>query len=98
MNIANRAIMIVASLITFLFGAITFVLLTGIIGPSNQTLRNILALYTSLRAGALLRGATGNTAFLIALVVAVVGLPVLGLPVSGPVWRVVGDHLDIGSG
>jgi uncharacterized alkaline shock family protein YloU len=94
MNIANRAIMIVASLITFLFGAITFVLLTGIIVPGNQTLRNILALYTALRAVALLRGATGNTAILIALVVAVVGLGVLVLELWGPVGLLFGKHQD----
>ncbi len=94
MNIANRAIMIVASLITFLFGAVTFVLLTGIIVPSNQTLRNILALYTALRAVALLRGATGNTAILIALVVAVVGLAVLVLELWEPVGLLFGKHQD----
>jgi uncharacterized alkaline shock family protein YloU len=94
MNIANRAIMIVASLITFLFGAITFVLLTGIIVPGNQTLRNILALYTALRAVALLRGATGNTAILIALVVAVVGLAVLVLELWEPVGLLFGKHQD----
>jgi uncharacterized alkaline shock family protein YloU len=94
MNIANRAIMIVASLITFLFGTITFVLLTGIIVPSNQTLRNILALYTALRAVALLRGATGNTAILIALVVAVVGLAVLVLELWGPVGLLFGKYQD----
>ena len=94
MNIANRAIMIVASLITFLFGTITFVLLTGIIVPNNQTLRNILALYTALRAVALLRGATGNAAILIALVVAVVGLAVLVLELWGPVGLLLGKHQD----
>lgn len=94
MNIANRAILIVASLITFLFGTITFVLLTGIILPGNQTLRNILALYTALRAVALLRGATGNAAILIALVVAVVGLAVLVLELWGPVGLLFGKHRD----
>jgi uncharacterized alkaline shock family protein YloU len=85
MNIANRVIMIVASLGIFLFGTITFVLLTGIVVPSNQTLRNILAVYTALRALALLRGANGNTAILIALALAAVGLGVLVLELWGPV-------------
>ena len=85
MNIANRIILSVASFTLFLFGTLTFVLLTGIIVPSNQTLRNILALYTALRAVALLRGANGNAAILIALVVAAVGLAALGLELWGPV-------------
>jgi uncharacterized alkaline shock family protein YloU len=84
MDIANRVIMIVASLITFLFGAIIFILLTGIVVPNNQTLRNILALYSALRAVALLRGASGNAAILIGLVVAIVGLAALGLELWGP--------------
>jgi uncharacterized alkaline shock family protein YloU len=85
MNIVNRAIMIVASLSVFLFGMIIFVLLTGIVVPGNQTLRNILALYSALRAVALLRGASGNTAILIALMLAAIGLAVLVLELWGPV-------------
>jgi uncharacterized alkaline shock family protein YloU len=85
MNIANRVSMILASLAIFLFGTITFVVLAGIVAPSNQTLRNILTLFTALRALALLRGATGNAAILIALVVAIVGLAVLVLELWGPV-------------
>jgi uncharacterized alkaline shock family protein YloU len=94
MNIANRVIMIVASLCTFLFGTITFVLLTGIVVPSNQTLRNILALYTALRALALLRGASGNVAILVALALAAVGLAILVLELWEPVGLLLHRHHD----
>jgi uncharacterized alkaline shock family protein YloU len=94
MNIANRVIMILASLAVFLFGTITFALLTGIIAPTNQTLRNILTLFTALRSLALLRGATGNTAILIALAVAIIGLVVLVLELWGPVRLLFGRRED----
>jgi uncharacterized alkaline shock family protein YloU len=94
MNIANRVIMIVASLGIFLFGTITSVLLTGIVVPANQTLRNILALYFALRALALLRGASGNVAILIALALAAVGLVVLVLELWGPVGQLFHQHHD----
>jgi uncharacterized alkaline shock family protein YloU len=94
MNIVNRAIMIVASLIVFLFGMIIFVLLTGIVVPGNQTLRNILALYSALRAVALLRGASGNVAILIALMLAAIGLAVLVLELWGPVRLLLRGRQD----
>lgn len=94
MDIANRVIMIVASLVTFLFGTITFLLLTGIVVPGNQTLRDIVTLYATLRALALLRGATGNAAILIALVVAAIGLAVLVIELWGPVGRLFRRRTD----
>lgn len=85
MNIVNRVIMIVAGLIVFAFGAITFLLLSGIVVPSNSYLRAILAAYSAWRAIALLRGATGNTAIIVALVLALVGLVILVAELVGPV-------------
>ncbi|MGE5335089.1 MAG: hypothetical protein ACM3N4_10350, partial [Nitrososphaerota archaeon] len=87
MNIVNRVIMIVVSLIVFAFGTITFLLLTGTVVPANQTLRDVLSLYRALQALALLRGASGNTAIIIALVVALIGLAVLILEIVGPIRR-----------
>lgn len=74
MNIFNRIVMLVLSLILLAFGATTFLLLTGIVVPENSYLRSILALYSAWRAVALLRGATTNLAVLIALLLAIVGL------------------------
>jgi hypothetical protein len=88
MNIVNRVIMIVVSLLVFVFGATTFLLLTGIVVPRNQTLRDILALYSALRAVALLRGAAGNTVILIALFLLLIGLAFLILELWGPVGRI----------
>ncbi len=74
MNIFNRIVMLVLSFVLFAFGAIVFLLLTGLVTPSNVYLRSLLALYTAWRAVALLRGATVNTAAFIALFLAIVGL------------------------
>lgn len=90
MNIVNRVIMIAVSFILFAFGAVTFLLLSGIVVPGNQTLRDILTLYTAFRAVALLRGANGNAAILIALALALIGLALLVLELWGPVGRLFG--------
>lgn len=90
MNIVNRVIMIVASLIVFSFGTITFLLLTGIVIPANETLRNLLALYRAFQAVALLRGTPNNAAIIISLLVALVGLAVLVLELWRPVGRLFG--------
>lgn len=74
MTIFNRVVMFLLSFILFAFGAITFLLLTGIVVPRNSYLRDILALYNAWRAIALLRGATTNVAVLIALLLALIGL------------------------
>ena len=74
MNLVNRIIMTVAALVIFAFGTTTFLLLTGIVVPGNQFLRNILALYAAYRAIVLLRGGSGNTAILISLLIGLVGL------------------------
>lgn len=88
MNIVNRVVMIVASVLVFAFGAITFLLLTGIVVPRNSYLRDILAAYRALQAIALLRGTADNTAIIIALLLALVGLAVLVLELWGPVGQV----------
>ena len=88
MNIVNRVIMIVASLLVFAFGSITFLLLTGIVVPQNSYLQDILAAYRAFQALALLRGAASNTLTIISLVVALVGLAVLILELWGPVRQV----------
>jgi uncharacterized alkaline shock family protein YloU len=82
MNVVNRIIMTLAALAIFAFGSITFLLLTGIVVPANQYLRAILALYAAYRAVALLRGASANTAILIALLVGLIGLVFLVLEVA----------------
>ncbi len=79
MNIFNRIIMLLLSLILFAFGTLTFLLLTSIIIPDNPYLRGVLALYNAWRTVALLRGGSANIAVLIALVLAIVGLVVLVL-------------------
>lgn len=91
MNIVNRVIMIVVSLIVFVFGATTFLLLTGTVVPANQTLRDVLSLYRALQAIALLRGASSNTAIIIALVVALIGLAVFIFEIWGPIRRLAGS-------
>jgi uncharacterized alkaline shock family protein YloU len=89
MTIFNRIVMFLLSFILFAFGAMTFLLLTGLIVPSNSYLRAILALYNAWRAIALLRGASTNIAVLIALIMAVVGfvLVVLELLPVGRLFR-----------
>ncbi len=82
MNVVNRVIMTLAALVIFAFGTITFLLLTGIVVPANPYLRAILALYAAYRAIALLRGASANTAILLALLVGVIGLIFLILEVA----------------
>jgi uncharacterized alkaline shock family protein YloU len=91
MHIVNRTLMIMAALVVFIFGAITFLLLTGIVAPANQTLRNVLTLYKALQALALLRGTQTNTAIIIALLLALVGLALLVLELWGPI-----RHLLVG--
>jgi uncharacterized alkaline shock family protein YloU len=85
MDIVNRIVMIVVGLIVFLFGAITFLLLTGLVVPQNTYLRSILTAYTALRALVLLRGAPGNVAILIALALAIIGAAVLVFEFWAPV-------------
>lgn len=77
MNIFNRIVMFLLSFILFAFGAIVFLLLTGLVVPNNPYLRDILALYNAWRAIALLRGAATNIAVLLALILAVIGLVVV---------------------
>lgn len=92
MHIVNRVIMIVIGLLVFSFGAITFLLLTGIVIPANQALRNLLALYRAFQAVALLRGAANNTAIIISLLVALIGLALLIAELWGPVRRAFGSR------
>src|SRR5690242_8144588 len=93
MNIFNRIVMLVLSLILLAFGATTFLLLTGIIVPENSYLRSILALYSAWRAVALLRGATTNIAVLIALLLAIVGLVLVILELL-PLGRLFGRRRE----
>lgn len=92
MHIVNRVLMIIAALIILIFGSITFLLLTGIVAPANQTLRNVLTLYKALQAIALLRGTQNNTAIIIALFLALIGLALLVLELWGPVRRLLGGE------
>lgn len=87
MNIVNRIIMTIWALMLLIFGTITFLLLTGVMVPANQTLRNILRLYATLQALALMRGTQNNTAVIIAVVLALIGLAFLILELWGPVRR-----------
>ncbi len=91
MNIVNRVIMIVISLVVFSFGAITFLLLTGIVIPANQALRNLLALYRAFQAVALLRGAPNNAAIIISLLLALIGLVLLVVELWNPVKSAFGS-------
>lgn len=79
MDVVNRILMSLFALILFVFGAMTFLLLTGIVIPSNPYLRAILALYMAWRTLALLRGASTNIAVLIAFGLLLVGLILLVL-------------------
>lgn len=92
MNIVNRVIMIVIGLLVFSFGAITFLLLTGIVIPANQALQNLLALYRAFQAVALLRGTPNNTAIIISLLVALIGLGLLVIELWGPVKSAFGSR------
>lgn len=77
MNIFNRIVMILASLLLFAFGAVTFMLLSGVMVPNNTYLRALVTLYTAMRAAALISGTGGNLPVIIALIMGVVGLVVL---------------------
>lgn len=86
MNIFNRIVMILLSLVLLLFGGMTFLLLTGIILPQNSYLKAILALYTAWRAVAFLNGANTNIAVIISLVIALISLVLLVLEIL-PIGR-----------
>jgi uncharacterized alkaline shock family protein YloU len=90
MHIVNRVLMIIVALVIFIFGLITFLLLTGVVAPISQPLRDVLALYTALRAIALLRGIENNVAIIIALLLTLIGLGLLILECWGPVQRLLG--------
>jgi uncharacterized alkaline shock family protein YloU len=90
MNIVNRVLMIIAALVIFIFGLTSFLLLTGIVVPANQTLRNVLTLFKTLQALALLRGTPNNAAIIIALLLALIGLALLVLELWGPIQRLLG--------
>lgn len=87
MNIVNRIIMTVVALIIFVFGTITFLLLTNVIVPSNSFLRNILALYSAWQAVALIKGSSANFLIIVALILGLVGLVFLVLELL-PIGRV----------
>ncbi len=90
MHIVNRVLMIIVALLIFIFGFTTLLLLTGVVAPTNQTLRDVLALYTTLQSIALLRGIENNVAIIIALVLTLVGLGLLIIEFWGPVQRLLG--------
>jgi uncharacterized alkaline shock family protein YloU len=90
MHVVNRVLMIIVALIIFIFGATTFLLLSGVVAPANQTLRDVLTLYKALQAVALLRGIQNNTAIVIALILGLIGLGLLILELWGPVQRLLG--------
>jgi uncharacterized alkaline shock family protein YloU len=77
MNIFNRIVMTLASLLIFAFGATVFLLLTGMVIPANAYLRAILALYNAYRAVALVTGGSPNIGITIAFFVGLVGLVLL---------------------
>jgi hypothetical protein len=79
MNVFNRIVMILASLVIFAFGTMAFLLLTRIVVPNNSFLRDILALYAAWQAVALLQGLNANISIVIAFVLGLVGLVVLVL-------------------
>lgn len=93
MNIFNRIVMSLAAFVLFAFGGIIFLLLTGLVVPSNTYLRAILALYNAWRAVVLLRGATTNIALLIAIVLALIGLALLILELL-PVGRLLSGRRE----
>ncbi len=86
MNIFNRIVMFLLSFLLFVFGGLTFLLLTGLVVPQNDYLRSVLTLYNAVRAIALVRGASTNIAVLIAIIMAVVGLVLVVLELL-PVGR-----------
>jgi uncharacterized alkaline shock family protein YloU len=92
MHIVNRVLVIIAALVLFIFGSATFLLLTGIVEPANQTLRAVLTLYRALQTIAQLRGAQNGIAVIIALILALVGLALLVLELWGPVRRLLGGR------
>lgn len=77
MNIFNRIVVLLLSLVLLAFGVTTFVLLTGLVTPGDGFLRDVLTLYAAWRAVAMLRGATTNVAALIAFGIAFIGLVLL---------------------
>jgi uncharacterized alkaline shock family protein YloU len=93
MNVVNRIIMLVASLIVFAFGAIVFLLLTNIIVPSNSYFRSILALYSAWQSVALIKGMSANGLIIIAFAVGLIGLIFLILELL-PLRRVFGRRRE----
>ena len=79
MNIFNRIVMFLASLVIFAFGLVTYLLLSGLVIPSNTYLRAVLALYRAWQAVALMRGASTNTAQIVALLLTLIGLVLIVL-------------------
>jgi len=93
MNVVNRIIMIVVSLILFAFGTIVFLLLTNIVIPSNTYLQSILALYSAWQSVALIRGTSANGLIIISLIIGLVGLIFLILEVM-PFFRIFGRRRE----
>jgi uncharacterized alkaline shock family protein YloU len=93
MNVVNRIIMIVASLLVFAFGTVVFLLLTNIIIPSNTYLRGILGLYSAWQSVALIKGMSANGLIIIALIVGLIGLIFLILELL-PFRRVFGRRRE----
>jgi uncharacterized alkaline shock family protein YloU len=79
MNVFNRIVMVLVSLVIFAFGTMAFLLLTRIVVPNNSFLRDILALYAAWQAVALLNGLNANISIVIAFVLGLIGLVVLVL-------------------
>jgi hypothetical protein len=77
MNVFNRIVMILLSLVLFAFGTMTFLLLTHIVVPNNSFLRDILSLYTAWQAVALLNGLGNSFSIVIAFILGLIGLVVL---------------------
>jgi uncharacterized alkaline shock family protein YloU len=91
MNVFNRIVMILASLVIFAFGTMTFLLLTRIVVPNNSFLRDILALYSAWQALALMQGLNTNVAIIIAFALGLIGLIVLILELI-PFGRIGGGR------
>jgi uncharacterized alkaline shock family protein YloU len=77
MNVFNRIVMILVSLVIFAFGTMTFLLLTRIVVPDNSFLRDILSLYAAWQAVALMNGLNANASIVIAFIVGLIGLVLL---------------------
>jgi uncharacterized alkaline shock family protein YloU len=93
MNVVNRVIMIVASLIVFAFGTIIFLLLTNIIIPSNSYLRSVLALYSAWQSVALVKGMSANGLIIISFIIGLIGLIFLILELM-PLRRIFGRRRE----